>query len=93
MQLIRQGAYLVSLAKGDFIPTDTIKLQVVAKVLCFRGTKVQVEQVAAHLALLQEVAEKQSIKAREQGFRLQLNKDMEIMLPLRTNLLVAKVRQ
>ena len=39
-ELIRQGAYLVSLAKGDFIPTDAIKLQLVAKVLCFRGNQV-----------------------------------------------------
>ena len=48
-----------------------------AKVLCFRGNLIQIEFVAAHLALLQDVAERQSTKAREQGFRLQLKQDME----------------
>ena len=91
MELIKQGALLVSLAKGDFVPSETIKLQMVAKVLCFRGDEQQVDLVAAHVALLQDVAERQSTKARGQGFRLQLKQDMEHMLRSHTRSLAVKV--
>ena len=75
--LVHNGAVLTSVAKGFFIPSPAISLATLARVLCFRGTLIEIFIAVQAVRLLMEVAEVQTTRNREQGFRSRVQQDME----------------